>query len=81
MRTVATSRTSRAGENRGSRLRHDHVVRALHGPFAVDSKGVAAAVITQKLPADPGAAPGVVAFVQDMSNADILQTVASSECH
>ena len=69
-----------AGENRGSRLRHDHVVRALHGPYPVDAKGVAAAVITQKPPADPGTAPGFVAFVQDMSNADVLQAVASPEC-
>jgi hypothetical protein len=70
-----------AGENRGSRLRHDHVVRALHGPYPVDAKGVAAAVLTQKPPADPGTAPSVVAFVQDLSNADVLQAVASSECH
>ena len=69
-----------AGENRGSRLRHDHVVRALHGPYPVDAKGVAAAVLTQKPPADLGTAPSVVAFVQDMSNADVLQAVAVSEC-
>ena len=69
-----------AGENRGSRLRHDHVVPALHGPYQVDANGVAAAVLTQKPPADPGVAPSVVAFVQDMSNADVLQVVAASEC-
>jgi len=69
-----------AGENRGSRLRHDHVVRALHGPYPVDAKGVAAAVLTQVPPADPGTAPSFVAFVQDRSNADVLQAVASPEC-
>ena len=70
-----------AGENRGNRLRHDHVVRALHGPFPVDAKGVAAAALTQRPPSDPGTAGRVVAFVQDMANADVLQAVASSECH
>jgi hypothetical protein len=69
-----------AGENRGERLRHDHVVRALHGPYAVDAKGVAAAALTQKPPADPGTAPHFVAFVQDTSNAEVLQAVASPEC-
>ena len=69
-----------AGENRGERLRHDHVVRALHGPFPVDARGDAAAAIAQKPPSEPGTAPGVVAFVQDMGNGDILQAVASSEC-
>lgn len=35
----------RAGENRGKRLRHDHVVRAYAGPLAVDQ------VLTARLPA------------------------------
>ncbi len=69
-----------AGENRGERLRHDHVVRALHGPFPVDERGDAIAAITQRPPADLGAAPSVVAFVQDMSSADVLQAVAVTNC-
>jgi len=69
-----------AGENRGERLRHDHVVRALHGPFPVDARGDARASIAQKSPADPGTAPSVVAFVQDMSSADVLQAVAVYDC-
>jgi hypothetical protein len=70
-----------AGENRGERLRHDHVVRWLHGPFAVDAGGDVVAVIALKPPSDPGIAPNIVAFVQDMGNGDVLQAVASSECH
>jgi hypothetical protein len=69
-----------AGENRGERLRHDHVVRALHGPFPVDARGDAVATITQKPPADPGETPSVVAFVQHMSSADVLQAVAATNC-
>ena len=31
----------KAGENRGVQLHHDHVVRSLHGPYAVDAGGTA----------------------------------------
>jgi hypothetical protein len=69
-----------AGENRGATLRHDHVVRSLHGPFPVDANGAGAAAMTQKLPTDAGSVPMVVAFVQDTSNGDVLQALASSDC-
>jgi hypothetical protein len=69
-----------AGENRGERLRHDHVVRALHGPFPVDARGDVAAEIAQKPPNYPGIAPSIVAFVQDVGNGDVLQAIAASEC-
>jgi hypothetical protein len=69
-----------AGENRGARLRHDHVVRSLHGPYPVDAAGAGTAALTQKLPTDAGSAPKVVAFVQDTKNGDILQALASSDC-
>ena len=69
-----------AGENRGAKLRHDHVVRSLHGPYPVDAAGSGTAALTQKLPTDAGSAPEVVAFVQDTKNGDILQALASSEC-
>ena len=69
-----------AGENRGARLHHDHVVRALYGPFPMDANGNGMASLTQKLPADPGSAPQVVAFVQHATNGDVLQAVALSAC-
>jgi hypothetical protein len=69
-----------AGENRGVRLTHDHVVRSLHGPYPVDAAGAGEAALTQKLPADAGSAPTVVAFVQDMKNGDVLQALALSAC-
>jgi hypothetical protein len=65
-----------AGENRGVRLAHDHVVRALHA--AGDGAGGAALSIATQFtrPREPGAAPTLVAFVQDASNGDVLQAVA-----
>jgi hypothetical protein len=69
-----------AGENRGARLRHDHVVRSLHGPFPMDAKGAGAAALTQKLPTDAGSAATVVAFVQDTKNGDVLQALALPDC-
>lgn len=69
-----------AGENRGATLRHDHVVRSLHGPFPIDANGAGAAALTQKLPTDAGSAATIVAFVQDMKNGDVLQALALSDC-
>ena len=69
-----------AGENRGVRLRHDNVVRSLHGPFPVDANGAAVAAVTLAYPADPGGSPTVVAFVQDTRNGDVLQALAAPDC-
>jgi hypothetical protein len=69
-----------AGENRGVRLRHDHVVRSLHGPYPIDAKGTAAASLVLAPPSDAGYAPVIVAFVQDAGTGDVLQAVASSDC-
>ncbi len=69
-----------AGENRGVRLRHDNVVRSLHGPYRVDASGATAASLAVAPPADRGTAPMVVAFVQDTKNGDVLQALASSDC-
>ena len=69
-----------AGENRGARLHHDHVVRALYGPFLMDANGNGTALLTQKLPSDPGSVPRAVAFVQLATNGDVLQAVALSTC-
>ena len=69
-----------AGENRGVRLRHDNVVRSLHGPYRVDAAGTAAASLALAPPANPGNAPMVVAFVQDTKNGDVLQVLGSPAC-
>ncbi len=69
-----------AGENRGVRLRHDHVVRSLHGPYRLDANGSAAASVAIASPVDPGTSPMVVAFVQDTKNGEVLQSLAASDC-
>lgn len=69
-----------AGENRGVRLRHDNVVRSLHGPYPVDANGAAAASVALTSPANPGASPAIVAFVQDSRNGDVLQALAAPDC-
>jgi hypothetical protein len=61
-------------------LRHDHVVRSLHGPYPVDASGTATATLTVTLPSEPGRAPALVAFVQDGKNGDVLQTLALPAC-
>lgn len=68
------------GENRGVRLRHDHVVRSLHGPYPVDANGTATAALVLVPPGEAGYASVIVAFVQDAGNGDVLQTVSSADC-
>ena len=62
----------KAGENRGVRLTHDHVVRALAKGRAGDLE--AKASFTR--PSEAGSAPTLVAFVQSSANNDVLQAVA-----
>lgn len=62
----------KAGENRGARLTHDHVVRAL----AKGRVGAAEAGASFTRPAEGGAAPTLVAFVQNTTTNDVLQAVA-----
>ena len=66
----------KAGENRGVRLAHDHVVRALQrvGPPAADGRWRAS--VTLSKPAEAGRQPMVVAFVQRAGSGDVLQSVA-----
>jgi hypothetical protein len=66
----------KAGENRGVRLTHDHVVRALHllEPAPGDGRWQASATVQK--PAEPGGHPMLVAFVQRASSGDVLQSVA-----
>ena len=70
----------KAGENRGVRLTHDHVVRALYGPYAVDDAGEAMASIAIAPPAERGNFPALVAFVQDRANGEVLQTLTLPAC-
>jgi hypothetical protein len=65
----------KAGENRGVRLHHDHVVRALVSGPAADAHGVAAAEALLTPPAEAGRDPAVVAFVQRARDGAILQAV------
>jgi hypothetical protein len=70
----------KAGENRGVRLTHDHVVRALLGPYAVNAQGEAAATATFARPAERGRDAALVAIVQDTKSGDVLQTLTLPAC-
>lgn len=70
----------KAGENRGVQLRHDHVVRAFAGPYAVDAKGDIAASVSFPRPAESGRMPSLVAVVQDAKSFDVLQTLTLAAC-
>jgi hypothetical protein len=65
----------KAGENRGVQLRHDHVVRALYGPYAIDDAGRATAAVNVVAPKERGRNAALVAFVQNRANGEVLQTV------
>ena len=62
----------KAGENKGVRLTHDHVVRALKSAQA----GGTPFATRFTVPAEPGVSPTLVAFVQNTSTGDVLQAVA-----
>jgi len=61
----------KAGENKGARLTHDHVVRALKSAAAGDSFSTRFVI-----PAETGVSPTLVAFVQNTATGDVLQAVA-----
>jgi hypothetical protein len=65
----------RAGENRGVRLSHDHVVRSLHTSGAADARGRIGMRVDIARPVEAGTSPAIVAFVQRVSNGDVLQTL------
>ncbi len=65
--------TVRAGENRGSVLRHDHVVRALIGPLAMPGGNLAEHRDVILEPGWQTTRLGVVAFVQEGRNGRVLQ--------
>ena len=64
------------GENRGHRLTHDHVVRALQPAGAADAVGGIHARLVFERPAEAGSMPTLVAFVQRRSDGDVLQALA-----
>jgi hypothetical protein len=70
-----------AGENRGKQLRHDFVVRALAGPFPVNTRGEAA--FTQNFALNPAwksADLHVASLVQNRNTGDVLQALAAPVC-
>ena len=65
-----------AGENRGKRLSHDHVVRALQSAAeGADANDRIHATFRFERPREAGVAPTLIAFVQRRSTGDILQAV------
>jgi len=68
----------RAGENRGVRLSHEHVVRSLQVFGPPDAQGRIVAHADVARPKEAGLAPMLVAFVQRASNGDVLQTLPVS---
>ena len=65
----------RAGENRGVRLSHDHVVRSLHTSGPADTQGVIVMHMDMRRPVEAGTSPTIVAFVQRTSTGEVLQTL------
>lgn len=60
-----------AGENRGERLRNDHVVRAWSGPFAPGPKALQTELAVPDAPGDAA----LVAIAQDRSTGVVLQAL------
>lgn len=73
--------TVKAGENRGTVLRHDYVVRQWLGPFKLNADGHTQA--SHSLNIDRSWKPRdltVVAFVEQPNSGDILQALALPSC-
>jgi len=66
----------KAGENRGARLSHDHVVRAFAAGANHGADGRLAASASFARPRESGTHPTVVAFVQRPATGEVLQAVA-----
>ena len=77
---VAGNHLVKAGENRGVRLTHDHVVRAVYGPYPVDADGDVSTTVAVTPPTERGRSSALVAFVQDTKTGDVLQTLTLAEC-
>jgi hypothetical protein len=68
-----------AGENRGRILSHDYVVLEWLGPFAIAGRLTERRSL-QLLPGADAASSGVVAFVQNHRNGEVLQALLRSAC-
>lgn len=68
-----------AGENRGARLVHDHVVRSLEGPYPATGTMIRATARFAR-PAERGRDGAVVAVVQDARTHEVLQTLTQPRC-
>lgn len=66
----------KAGENRGKRLAHDHVVRALKSFDAPQGVVHIDATFDVGRPREAGSAPTLVVFAQRRSTGDVLQSLA-----
>ena len=74
-----------AGENRGVNLKHDHVVRELIGPIAVDAQDRAAGKFSVRRSIKLGADwkrgdLSLVAFLQNSRNGEVLQAMSAPLC-
>jgi hypothetical protein len=69
----------KAGENAGKRLNHDHVVRQWREAIAVDTAGEVRQRLRLPLPKDAGPLE-IVAFAEDATSGDVLQTLALPLC-
>ena len=68
-----------AGENRGKRLMHDHVVRQWHAEHLSDTSGVMREQLSFDLPADGGPI-SFVALAEDRQTGEVLQALALPFC-
>lgn len=66
----------KAGENRGVRLAHDHVVRTLRLAGSAGSDRRVRATLRLPKPREAGTHPTLAAFVQRASTGEVLQSVA-----
>jgi len=66
----------KGGENRGLRIVHDHVVRALRAAGGTSRDGRVDATLTLPLPRERGTHPTLVAFVAREATGDVLQALA-----
>ena len=64
------------GENEGELLRHDYVVRRLHGPFAFNNKNENFSAVLKLDSEWKRQDLGIVAFVQKQGSSEIVQAVA-----
>ncbi|NEV60836.1 DUF1223 domain-containing protein [Thiorhodococcus minor] len=69
-----------AGENRGRRLRHHHVVRAWLGPFPLKTGQLTLKRTLALAPSWRPDALAVGAFVQDPRSGQVLQAVGADRC-